>query len=1136
MVIDDTTNQLVPLTIEERERALGYAVGSTNAPEMQHSKDSYIRRHQITGRCMDARAMMYLLAVSLAIRSALHDPSGKPAPPLTDRTFPLTAASARVSAYGDHTQSTDPASMLTSTAVSASSMADQAIQTSSASQQLGGEDSSTGTLVQLNFSNCCDSEQSYILRRNVAAAAMADIQDSVLSVRLGPEMAQPETADSGRKEGPAIHTLQSDGRLDHTYAGQARDENLQPPMSAALDSNYIADVWMDELSLQYIKMGEFTPCNLQQTSREERLRVIRRCKCYYMVSGKLYRKMSSGEAKEVPPPSERISVVMDIHNQTGHFGRRRTTHLLMMQYWWSGLYNDVRKAVAACPSCSRVTSSNFGARSPELQPLPIMGMFYRWHVDLAGPFPVTSQGNTYVMVCVEAFSKHAELIPSPSKDSNVTARAFLHNVIARFGACAEVVTDQGKEWDGEFYELLTDCFIDHRRTSANRPQSNGLAERCVQTLKTCLRKLITGQKGGAEKWDEHVAWIALGYRVTPHDTTKMAPYQMLYAVSPIIPPNIKARMAEPINFDSPEQAAKQIARRAKEVQTSCIIAGWNGLIAQHRDTLRYAKTRGGAHVPKMRRYEVGDYVYVKYRTKPDTLHPHVRPEILRILQVRKGKDGHDLVLRLQGRDGLTTDEHFSNCVPCHLPIEDESLQLGKVPIDFHCQQCGFPDDEKLLLLCDRCNRGWHTYCLEPKLASVPEGNWYCPGCAIHPEVLAAAKAEVSRMSPLAAPFVPAEEAGPSTPTATNISEVEPVAGLSPTPKRKVVLWAHPLVIGASKPTNQSADGRTRLQRKREVVQLKSCIKTAGGSIGSSNLNPNDTFRIPPQKEVPKVVPVPVRTGPSKAVRFPHTFDRFEELATYRANKIASSVSLVTPTDLPASFNVMDWMETESMLKRLMPGDWSAGQVKLWFDGLHNVNFRLQKEPDFTDGNSLVTRAQRAVQLLEEAIDFGCLYSVVDMFAGRQSTCHHFTHKPEVLVNDLNQKLHLVSYHYDALQPCVYQYFRRRQGMEAIVITPPPELLDMALPLAVEYAELVVCCQVPRTCVTEPPHEHRIPWLRSLQQEERLIFIPVIPPGASEPQPPEKCELVWIVVFKTQAIGEWLKKPYTGFCKMFEEGA
>ena len=90
----------------------------------------------------------------------------------------------------------------------------------------------------------------------------------------------------------------------------------------------------------------------------------------------------------------------------------------------------------------------------------------------------------------------------------------------------------------------------------------------------------------------------------------------------------------------------------------------------------------------------GDYVYVKYRTKPDFLHPQVRPEILRVQMVRKGKDGHDLVLRLQGRDGLTTDEHFPNCVPCHLPIEDESTQLGKIPIDFHRQRCGFPDDEK----------------------------------------------------------------------------------------------------------------------------------------------------------------------------------------------------------------------------------------------------------------------------------------------------------------------------------------------------------------------------------------------------------------------------------------------------------
>jgi hypothetical protein len=33
-------------------------------------------------------------------------------------------------------------------------------------------------------------------------------------------------------------------------------------------------------------------------------------------------------------------------------------------------------------------------------------------------------------------------------------------------------------------------------------------------------------------------------------------------------------------------------------------------IAQHRDTLRYAHTRGGNYKPKMRQFYVGDFVYL----------------------------------------------------------------------------------------------------------------------------------------------------------------------------------------------------------------------------------------------------------------------------------------------------------------------------------------------------------------------------------------------------------------------------------------------------------------------------------------------------------------------------------------------
>ena len=33
-----------------------------------------------------------------------------------------------------------------------------------------------------------------------------------------------------------------------------------------------------------------------------------------------------------------------------------------------------------------------------------------------------------------------------------------------------------------------------------------------------------------------------------------------------------------------------------------------------------------------------------------------------------------------------------------------------------------------MLLCDGCQKGWHTYCLHPPLESVPEEDWLCDEC------------------------------------------------------------------------------------------------------------------------------------------------------------------------------------------------------------------------------------------------------------------------------------------------------------------------------------------------------------------------------------------------------------------------
>ena len=57
--------------------------------------------------------------------------------------------------------------------------------------------------------------------------------------------------------------------------------------------------------------------------------------------------------------------------------------------------------------------------------------------------------------------------------------AFLDRVLARFGAPAEVLTEQGREFLGAFQALCTKALIDHRTSSRDHPKADGLAEHVV---------------------------------------------------------------------------------------------------------------------------------------------------------------------------------------------------------------------------------------------------------------------------------------------------------------------------------------------------------------------------------------------------------------------------------------------------------------------------------------------------------------------------------------------------------------------------------------------------------------------------------------------------------------------------------
>ncbi|XP_014676172.1 PREDICTED: bromodomain adjacent to zinc finger domain protein 1A-like [Priapulus caudatus] len=64
----------------------------------------------------------------------------------------------------------------------------------------------------------------------------------------------------------------------------------------------------------------------------------------------------------------------------------------------------------------------------------------------------------------------------------------------------------------------------------------------------------------------------------------------------------------------------------------------------------------------------------------------------------------------------------------HLATLDSSIIWSKSVLNARCRLCRRKSDPDKMLLCDRCDRGHHMYCLKPKVKAIPTGEWFCPEC------------------------------------------------------------------------------------------------------------------------------------------------------------------------------------------------------------------------------------------------------------------------------------------------------------------------------------------------------------------------------------------------------------------------
>ena len=473
------------------------------------------------------------------------------------------------------------------------------------------------------------------------------------------------------------------------------------------------DIWSDGDVLYFLTTHKY-PSGMTARDRD---RVYHRGKAYRWMADNLFKLLPGGVMVVVPRPGERAKLTLDTHRGMGHFGVQRVLDRLQKNYWWRGMGDAVVETVKSCLSCARV-KAGFWESGKELQPLPVRGLGYRWGVDFAGPLSKTRAGNMWMLVCIEHFTKWVELIPLPSKSSRDAARGLLDGVLSRYGAPGEILTDQGREFQGDFQTLLAKHEITHRLASREHPQSDGLAERMVQTMKRALRKCLCD--GGGEDWDQILPYVAMGYRMSKQKAVGYSPYFLMFGRDPILQSRL---LGEALTIDpTEEELSVFLNERGEAFKRVMPLAMRNLAIAQQRDKERYRLVRGGGWDRPKATFQPGDYVMIRQVTE-NTLQAPSRPHVLRIVELKDSG-----VVVMEGSDAARWEEQVKNVAHCPLPILDTKMY----PVRYyrgpsvHCRVCGTRHRGSKMVLCEACQHGYHIWCLDKPLLRVPDGPWRCP--------------------------------------------------------------------------------------------------------------------------------------------------------------------------------------------------------------------------------------------------------------------------------------------------------------------------------------------------------------------------------------------------------------------------
>ena len=206
----------------------------------------------------------------------------------------------------------------------------------------------------------------------------------------------------------------------------------------------------------------------------------------------------------VVPSALRKKTLEKVHR--GHQGIQRCRLKIVSSVWWPGVAKEMEELVRNCTHCTKITP-------PPKEPM-IASQLPQHPWEKVGSDLFEFRGSQYLLV-VDYFSRYIEVQKLNSTTSS-SIIASMKAMFSRHGIPSILMSDNGPQYvSQEMKDFAAAYGFCHLTSSPHYPQSNGLAERSVKTMKSIL----------CQTDDQYLALLT--FRTTPMPWCGFSPAELL---------------------------------------------------------------------------------------------------------------------------------------------------------------------------------------------------------------------------------------------------------------------------------------------------------------------------------------------------------------------------------------------------------------------------------------------------------------------------------------------------------------------------------------------------------------------------------------------------------------------------------